>query len=81
MVTDQGVTQTRGAALSRTAKLYTAMAPFDAAPLMEALDDETAVEILRLMTTDEAATILSFMEPGRGARLMAQLAAPDLTVE
>lgn len=66
------------AALNRAARLYTGMAPYKAAPLMAELDDQTAVQILRLMTDDEAAAILSHMDTTRAARLFRELTRPPV---
>lgn len=62
--------------VARVAKMYASMPPYKAAPLMAALDGPTAVEILRLMTEDEAGAVLAAMEASRGAQLMRELAKP-----
>jgi flagellar motility protein MotE (MotC chaperone) len=79
LMRELGVTETGNAALKRAANMYTNMAPYKAAPLMAQLDDDTAVQILRLMTDEEAAAILSSMDPDRGARIMKALATPPVT--
>lgn len=68
-----GVTQSETVSLRRAANMYSAMAPYKAAPLMAQLDVETALQILRLMTDEQAAEILSQMDPDRGARIMREL--------
>lgn len=68
-----GVTQSETVSLRRAANMYSAMAPYKAAPLMAQLDVETALQVLRLMTDDQAADILSYMEPDRGAQILREL--------
>ncbi|MFZ5826785.1 MAG: MotE family protein [Bacillota bacterium] len=64
--------------LRRAANMYTAMAPFKAAPLMAELPVETAVQILRLMSDEQAADIIAHMETTRGAEIMRELTRPPV---
>jgi hypothetical protein len=79
LLNELGVTDSESASLKRVAKLYTNMAPYQAAPLMAQLDDATAVAVLRLMTDEEAAAIIAHMDPDRGARIMRELTRPPVS--
>lgn len=78
LLKELGVTESGNASLRRAANVYINMAPFKAAPLMAQLDDATAVQLLRLMSDQEAAAILSYMDADRGARIMRELTNPPV---
>jgi len=54
---------------SRLAKLYGAMKPDEAVPILNQIEDEQVLAILLKMEDDQAAKILAAMEPKRAARL------------
>lgn len=78
LLKDLGVTEAENTSLKRMANMYVNMAPFKAAPLMEQLDVSTAVQVLRLMTDEEAAAILAYMDAARAAELMQEFTKPPV---
>ena len=64
--------------LRRAANMYAAMVPFKAAQLMAELPVETVVQILRLMSDEQAADIIAHMETARGAEIMRELTRPPV---
>lgn len=59
--------------VKKLVKIYEAMNPEEAAPRIEKLDSETAVQILTVMTEKKAARILEFMNVERSAALSQSL--------
>ena len=59
--------------VKKLVKIYEAMNPEEAAPRIEKLETETAVQILTVMTEKKAAKILEFMNVERSAALSQSL--------
>jgi len=69
MLEELEAAQQEAAALDRLREIYEAMRPADAAAVVESLDDETVVELLRLLDARRAARILGELPPERAAVL------------
>lgn len=79
LLKELGGSELENHSVKRAANMYTAMAPFKAAPLMAALPVETAIQVLRQMLDEQAAAIIAYMEPERGAEIMRELTRPPVT--
>lgn len=77
MVNEAQIQQAQANAVRRVAETYSAMAPFKAAPMLQALDTEQAVAILRQLDHDQVAAIMTYMDPARGAALTGLLLSTD----
>lgn len=63
-------------AVGKAAAMYSAMPPYKAAPLMQALEVDLAVQVLRLLDEEQAGAVVMYMDPARGAEIMKQLMKP-----
>jgi hypothetical protein len=65
--------------MGRVAELYALMPPHRAAPALQAMETQLAVQILRLLDNEETAAILSLMEPALSAEMLTRLTKNDTT--
>ena len=63
----------RDKSATKLAKMYEAMKPAQAAPIMQALDIEIILDIMGRMKERQAAKILSKMDPGLAARVSTRM--------
>lgn len=71
----QARTAEQQAASTKLAKVYEAMAPAKAAPILAALDQDVTLDILRQMKERQAAAILAAMDAGIAAQISTRLSA------
>ncbi|RKZ11489.1 hypothetical protein DRQ50_13520 [bacterium] len=71
--------QERERSATRLAKMYEAMKPAQAAPIMGALELEIVLEIMSRMKERQAAKILAKMDPGFAAQVSTHLSARGST--
>ena len=71
----QARTAEQEAASAKLAKVYEAMAPAKAAPILAALEPDVTLDILRQMKERQAAAILAAMDAGIAAQISTRLSA------
>lgn len=71
----QARTAEQQAATAKLAKVYEAMAPAKAAPILAALEQDVTLDILRQMKERQAAAVLAAMDAGIAAQLSTLLSA------
>ncbi len=69
----QALTAEQDAAAVKLAKLYEAMPPAKAAPILATLDPEVTLDILRRMKARQAAAVLAAMDAGVAAQISTRL--------
>jgi flagellar motility protein MotE (MotC chaperone) len=70
-----GVGQERDAQAAKLAKVYEAMKPASAAPILASLDLDIVLEIMTNMKDRQAAKILAFMNPGLAAEISTRMSS------
>ncbi len=68
---------TRDREAARLAKVYGAMKPAKAAPILSTLDLETVLQVMRGLKARQAARILSAMDPRLAAEISRRLSDPE----
>ncbi|MBC8425640.1 hypothetical protein H8E07_16115 [bacterium] len=73
--TQQSFNQDRDAQAAKLSKVYEAMKPASAAPILASLDLDIVIQILANMKDRQAAKILANMNPGLAAQISTRLSA------
>lgn len=77
-VTTAGLDDTRARAADKLAKLYEAMKPDKAAPILATLEMDIVLDIIRRMKERPAARILANMDAGLAAQISARLSGKGI---
>ena len=74
-VKQQAYIEARERSAARLAKMYEAMKPAKAAPILAALDPDIVIEIMTRMKERQAAKILASMDAGLAAQISTRLSS------
>jgi len=76
LLTELTQQKSEGDAIRRAAAMYSVMPPSKAGPLIQALDVQTAVQVLRLLNNEDAGAVVMHMDRAQGAQIMKQFMMP-----